>query len=82
MRQSQVIYEKVVKELVQKEPLIKDYWGYSFESLTENQDGVLSTIVDPSGNSMVIKSRYLIGCDGAGSKVRQSAGLKSPRRSL
>jgi len=82
MRQSQVVYEAVLKKLVQKEPLIQDHWGYSLESLTENEDGVLSTITDPSGKLMVIKSRFVIGCDGAGSKVRQSTGLLSPRRSL
>jgi 2-polyprenyl-6-methoxyphenol hydroxylase-like FAD-dependent oxidoreductase len=82
MRQTQIIFEAILKPLVQKEPLIRDYWGYPFESLVENDDSVLSTIREPSGNSIAIKSRYVIGCDGAGSKVRSSAGLLSPRRSL
>lgn len=82
MRQTQTIYEAVLKSLVVKEPLIHSYWGYPFESLVENDDSVLSTIRDPSGNRIFIKSRYVIGCDGAGSKVRESAGLVAPRRSL
>jgi FAD-dependent monooxygenase len=82
MRQSQVIYEATLKTLVEKEPLVHAYWGYSFESLTESDDGVLSTVVDPSGNKIVIWSKYVIGCDGAGSQVRSSVGLQSPRRSL
>jgi 2-polyprenyl-6-methoxyphenol hydroxylase-like FAD-dependent oxidoreductase len=82
MRQSQVIYEATLKTLVEKEPLVHAYWGYSFESLTESDDGVLSAVVDPSGNKIVIRSKYVIGCDGAGSQVRSSVGLQSPRRSL
>ncbi|KAN0102560.1 FAD/NAD(P)-binding domain containing protein [Hyaloscypha variabilis] len=82
MRQSQVVYEAILKTLVEKEPLVHAYWGYSFESLTESDNSVLSTVVDPSGNSIVIRSSYVIGCDGAGSQVRSSVGLQSPRRTL
>lgn len=82
MRQSQVLYEAILKTLVEKEPLVHAYWGYSFESLTESDDSVLSTVVDPSGKSIVIRSSYVIGCDGAGSQVRSCVGLQSPRRSL
>lgn len=82
MRQSQVIFEEVMKKLVVKESLIQSYWGYSFESLTESNENVFSTILDPSGKPFVIKSRYLIGTDGAGSQVRASAGLVSPRNTL
>jgi 2-polyprenyl-6-methoxyphenol hydroxylase-like FAD-dependent oxidoreductase len=82
MRQTQAVFEATLKPLVQKDPLIQDYWGFAFESLTENDDHVLSTILDASGNSRVVKSRYVIGCDGAGSKVRLNTGLKSPRLTL
>jgi hypothetical protein len=38
MRQSQIVYEKILKTLIEKEPLIHAYWGYSFESLIESDD--------------------------------------------
>lgn len=82
MRQSQVLFEKKIKELVMEEPLVHAFWGYGFESLTEDEEGVVSRIVDPSGASIEIRSKYVIGCDGAGSQVRSSVGLQSPRRSL
>lgn len=82
MRQSQVVYEAVLKKLVEKDPLVHAFWGYSVQTLTESDEGVLSTIIDPSGDSIAIKSKYVIGCDGAGSQVRLSVGLQSPRRSL
>jgi 2-polyprenyl-6-methoxyphenol hydroxylase-like FAD-dependent oxidoreductase len=82
MRQSQVVFERVLKPLIQKNPLVEDYWGYTFESLVEQDDHVLSTVIDPSGKPIHIKSRYVIGCDGAGSKVRMSVGIEAPRTSL
>jgi FAD-dependent monooxygenase len=69
MRQTQIIFEATLKQLVHVHSLVQDYWGYSFESLVENDendDSVLSTICDPSGNRIVIKSRYVsrqISCD-------------------
>lgn len=82
MRQSQIIFEAILKQIVQKEPLIQSYWGYAFQSLEEGDEGVLSYIRDPSGKPISIKSRYVIGCDGAGSKVRSSVNIQSPRQSL
>lgn len=77
-----MIFEAKLKELVMEEPLVHAFWGYGFESLIDNEDSVVSTVVDPSGNLFSIKSKYVIGCDGAGSQVRLSVGIKSPRRSL
>lgn len=82
MRQTQIIFEETLKKLIEKEPLVKDYWGYCFEYLVESDNSVLCTIRDAFGNDIAIKSRYVIGCDGAGSRVRQSTGILSPRRSL
>ncbi|KAG0646843.1 FAD-dependent monooxygenase apdD [Hyphodiscus hymeniophilus] len=61
MRQSQIIFEKLMKTLVEKEPLVHAYWGYSLESLIEDDGLVSSTIVGSSGDPTVIKSRYVIG---------------------
>jgi 2-polyprenyl-6-methoxyphenol hydroxylase-like FAD-dependent oxidoreductase len=82
MRQSQIIFEGLLKQIVEKEPLIQGHWGYTFQSLVESDDGVISTVHGPSGKSISIKSRYVIGCDGAGSQVRSSANIQSPRHTL
>lgn len=82
MRLTQDIYEALLKPLVQKDSLIDGHWGLSFVSHIEYDDGVLSTVTDPSGKSLIIKSKYVIGCDGASSKVSLHAGLRSPRNSL
>ena len=82
MRMSQIVLEAWLKQIVQKEPLISDYWGYTFQSLIEHDDVVYSRVTDPSGKELVIKSKYVLGCDGGGSKVRANVGLEAKRRQL
>jgi FAD-dependent monooxygenase len=82
MRLSQIIFEAWMKRHCQKHSLIDSHWGYIFQSLVEKDDAVFSTVIDAAGKQMVIKSKYVIGCDGAGSRVRASAGLGSKRHSL
>lgn len=48
----------------------------SFESLVENEDSVTCTLTEnASGKTHVVKSSYVIGCDGAGSRVRRAIGV-------
>jgi flavin-dependent dehydrogenase len=43
----------------------------------EKDDGVTSYLSDTrSGTTYQVRSKYLVGCDGAGSRVRRSANLK------
>jgi 2-polyprenyl-6-methoxyphenol hydroxylase-like FAD-dependent oxidoreductase len=44
-------------------------------SFAQDEDGVWSTVTTPSGRTEEIRSRYLVGCDGAHSIVRKSLGL-------
>ncbi|MGN9790751.1 FAD-dependent monooxygenase [Streptomyces sp. OZ13] len=44
-------------------------------SFAQDEDGVWSTVTTPSGRTEEIRSRYLVGCDGAHSVVRKSLGL-------
>lgn len=44
-----------------------------FEGLVEEEDGVVSTLIETSSGEMrTVKSKYVIGCDGAGSRVRRA----------
>lgn len=82
MRLSQIIFEAWLKPLVQKNPAIDSLWGHTFTNLVEKDDAVYSTVTDAAGHKTVIKSKYVIGCDGAGSAVRMKAGLESKRTSM
>lgn len=75
-RVSQAIFEKWLKAICDKDPLIDLHYGYKVESVSE-ADGVVSTVITDTdtGVQSLWKSDYLAGCDGASSKVRQSLSI-------
>lgn len=76
-RCSQAVFEAWLKPIIQAEPLIESYFGLQFQSLAEKdtEEMVLSQLLDvTSGQLHTVRSQYVIGCDGAGSRVRKSIG--------
>jgi len=75
-RLSQVIFEAWLKDICDKNPLIDVRFGQRVENVEEDRDKV-KTIVShvDNGTTSVIVSDYVVGCDGASSRVRQSLGL-------
>ncbi|KAF2186232.1 hypothetical protein K469DRAFT_749850 [Zopfia rhizophila CBS 207.26] len=74
-RCSQAIFEAWLKPRIQAEPLIHSVFGLKLESLIETADGVESSLVEvTTGQRYRVRSRYVIGCDGAGSRVRKAIG--------
>lgn len=73
-RCSQAIFEAWLKPKMQESELIETHFGWKLESLLESHSHVDSTVVDQEGQRYVIRSQYVIGCDGAGSKVRAAIG--------
>lgn len=49
--------------------------GTELLSFAQDADGVTSRLVDSSGSEEEVRSRYLVGCDGAHSTVRKGLGL-------
>ncbi|MGW4753125.1 FAD-dependent monooxygenase [Streptomyces chartreusis] len=49
--------------------------GTELVGFTQDEDGVVSRIVTASGAEQEVRSRFLIGCDGAHSTVRKGLGL-------
>jgi 2-polyprenyl-6-methoxyphenol hydroxylase-like FAD-dependent oxidoreductase len=49
--------------------------GTELVGFTQHEDGVVSRIVTASGTQQELRSRFLIGCDGAHSTVRKQLGL-------
>lgn len=76
-RCSQSIFEAWLKEQIDKEPLISLHFGLQFESFQETRGGIKSVaIATRKGTKHTISSDYLVGCDGAGSKVRRCLGIE------
>ncbi|KAL4861563.1 hypothetical protein BDV12DRAFT_180042 [Aspergillus spectabilis] len=75
-RCSQAVFEAWLKPRIQAEPLIDSHFGLKFESLVETEGGVESRLVDTTtGEQHVVRSQFVIGSDGAGSRVRKAIGV-------
>ena len=75
-RISQIELEPVLRYHCRRNPLISLRCGLRFDSLTQDDDGVTSHLVDVSTDKPVqLRSRYVIGCDGASSQVRKVVGI-------
>ena len=74
-RLSQAIFEKWLKAICDEDPLIDLRYGWKVDSVEENVDQVLTTVIDPSGQKTVFTSEYVVGCDGGSSIVRRSLGI-------
>ncbi|WP_406070815.1 FAD-dependent oxidoreductase [Micromonospora sp. NBC_01638] len=53
---------------------VRPHRGAELIAFTEDDDGVLATLATTAGEETV-RAKYLIGCDGAHSKVRELLGL-------
>ena len=75
-RLSQAIFERWLREICDKDPLITLKYGYRVDRVEEYEDHVKTTIIDvDTSTSRTYISSYVAGCDGASSKVRRSLEL-------
>lgn len=77
MRASQVEIEPVLKREIEGNDLIDVRFGTSFEDLHEEENSVVATIRSAYDNDVEqVRCKYLIGCDGGGSRVRSILGIE------
>jgi FAD-dependent monooxygenase len=76
------VLEAFLKKKCLAEPLIASHFGYKFISLEEDDEGVTATFTDMNNQEKKIRASYLIGADGARSKVRKSVGIGLQGRPL
>lgn len=70
----QTEFEAILFEAVAREPLIEMHRGWRWESASRENGKILSTIA--AGTSRLqVASQFLVGCDGAGSPVRESLNI-------
>lgn len=75
-RISQIDLEPVLRAHCRRDPLIDLRCGLRFDSVTQDDDTVTSHLVEVMTDDQVrLRSRYVIGCDGASSQVRRAAGI-------
>jgi 2-polyprenyl-6-methoxyphenol hydroxylase-like FAD-dependent oxidoreductase len=77
MRISQVVLEPVLKDILERRAKhVGIRFGWALESFEQDAEGVTSVIRSPeTGETQTVRSRYLVGCDGAGSVTRSQLGI-------
>jgi 2-polyprenyl-6-methoxyphenol hydroxylase-like FAD-dependent oxidoreductase len=66
-----------MKQKCLKQPSINERFGWKHQSAIEDETGLTSTFIDLEGQMHTIWSKYLIGGDGGGSRVRKTAGIRT-----
>jgi FAD-dependent monooxygenase len=74
-RCSQAIFEAVMMQRCKSDPLIDVRQGWRLQTCAQDGDAVQATVVDDTGEALEIRASYLVGCDGASSRVRHELGI-------
>lgn len=74
-RCSQIFLNPMLQARVEAEPLIDLRLNTSLDAFADHGDGVSVTVTGPDGAQAVLSGAYLVGCDGAGSRVRRALDI-------
>ncbi len=66
--------ENALRDKLAASPLAEIRLAHRFVSLEQDADGVSAVATGPDGERQQIRARYLVGCDGASSPVREAIG--------
>lgn len=66
--------ERAMRSQVSRLKSVTSLGGFELESLVEESDCVVASVRDRDGHSHFVRAQYLIGADGAGSRVRTLIG--------
>jgi 2-polyprenyl-6-methoxyphenol hydroxylase-like FAD-dependent oxidoreductase len=79
-RLPQYATEAVLRERAAELHSVQALYGWDAVSITQDEAGVTATIRErTSGAERVVRAEYVVGCDGARSRVREQAGLTQTR---
>jgi 3-(3-hydroxy-phenyl)propionate hydroxylase len=71
----QPVLERQLRDNLDRFACVTTCFGWHLTGFAEASDRVRLTVTDPSGEARAISCDYLIGCDGAGSLVRERLGI-------
>src|ERR1700739_2618716 len=74
-RCSQAIFEAMMMDRAKRDPLIDVRQGWRLQTCAQAGDVVEATLIDDTGESLQVWASYLVGCDGASSRVRSQLGI-------
>jgi 2-polyprenyl-6-methoxyphenol hydroxylase-like FAD-dependent oxidoreductase len=77
----QPVVEEVLRDHLSTRPGISLRLGHAVTALAQDDDGVTVTVRDPGGAEYQLRTRYVLGCDGASGVVRDQVGARYVGRS-
>lgn len=72
---SQYTLEPVLRRIAEQMPCVTVRFGQELVSFTQHPGGVVARIADLAGRSRRLETKFLVGCDGGTSTVRQQLGI-------
>ena len=75
-RCSQAIFEAMMMDRAHRDPLVDVRQGWRLQACRQLGDVVAAELADSDGNTLTIHADYLVGCDGASSRVRTELGIE------
>ena len=79
----QFLFDPILAEAAAATGHVELLYGHQFDRLEQDAEGVnaeVTNIADQTARTL--RGRYLVGCDGAGSRVRRGLGIGFPGRML
>lgn len=67
--------EAALRRHVEGLPTVEVALGWRFTDVGQDRDGADVSLAGPEGRALAVRARYVIGCDGASSSVREAAGI-------
>lgn len=74
-RVSQELFERVMMQSCHDDPRVDVRQGWCLDECADADDGVRATLVNSDGEELPVRADYLVGCDGASSRVRSELGI-------
>jgi 3-(3-hydroxy-phenyl)propionate hydroxylase len=68
--------EALLRRHVQSLPAVEVALGWRFVRVDQDLDGASLLLEDAEGRPVEVRARYVIGCDGASSSVRDAVGIE------
>jgi FAD-dependent monooxygenase len=75
-RCSQAIFEAMMMDRAHRDPLVDIRQGWRLQACSQIGDVATAQLADGDGNTVTVHADYLVGCDGAFSRVRTELGIE------
>jgi len=72
----QPLLDQTLRDALASQPAVDTRLGYALTALTELGDGGELTFRQPDGSLGAAQARFVVGCDGANSAVRNAIGVE------